>query len=53
MCVLVIRVALSRSEAKRVSYWRVKWAGSAEAIGLVMERVGMLEHGAGVALGPD
>jgi hypothetical protein len=35
-------VALSRSEVKRVLSWRVKWARSVEAMGLVRESGGML-----------
>jgi hypothetical protein len=35
-------VALSWSEARRVSYWRAKWARSVEAMGLVKERGGVL-----------
>ena len=34
--------ALSRSEARRVLSWLVKWARSVEAIGLVRESGGML-----------
>ena len=35
-------VGLSRSEAKRVLSWLVKWARSVEAMGLVRENGGML-----------
>jgi hypothetical protein len=35
-------VALSRSEARRVLSWRVKWARSVEAMGLVRESGGIL-----------
>jgi hypothetical protein len=37
----VIWVALSRSEARRVVSWWVKWVWSVEARGLVRERRGM------------
>jgi hypothetical protein len=42
VCVSVMWVALSRSDAKRVWSWWVKWARSVEAMGLVMESGGML-----------
>jgi hypothetical protein len=35
-------VALSRSKARRVLSWLVKWARSVEAIGLVRDSGGML-----------
>jgi hypothetical protein len=35
-------VALSRSDARRVVSWRVKWARSVEAMRLVRESGGML-----------
>jgi hypothetical protein len=54
VCGSVMWVALSRREARRVSSWRVKWARSVEAMGLVRERGGdMVKECAGVALGSD
>jgi hypothetical protein len=35
-------VALSHREAGRVVFWRVKWARSVEAMGLVRESGGMM-----------
>jgi hypothetical protein len=47
-------VALSRSEARRVSFWLVKWARSVEAMGLVREEgEDLMEECVGVTLGPD
>jgi hypothetical protein len=47
-------VALSWSEARRVSSWLVKWTRSVVAIELVRERgKDMMEHGPGIASGLD